>query len=269
MKIKHMSQVTTGCLLVAALAAIPTVAQVAPPDRPAPPAPPAAVDAAPAQTVEGTVDGFNRDPRGRLNSVVVKTADGKLAQFNLPPDLGDVAMHIAADGQKVTVVGSAERTVGDRTIYRLSKLTGADGKSSLTAPAPGVPEPAETVEGTVRRLNISGHGEVDGALLDSGDYVHTGVEAGAGLTVGGKLSVTGVAHPMADGHRAVEADTVNGRPVPRPPVRPEPGPRPHLEAAPGEATPPAPPAPGAVRPPVPPAPGAPAPTPRPVPPADR
>jgi hypothetical protein len=255
---KHISQLSTGFLFLAALAAVPAVAQPAPPDRPAPPAPPAVVDVAPAQTVDGTVDGFNRDPRGHINSVVVKTADGKLIQFNMAPDLGDLAKHIASEGQRVTAVGSPERTVGDRTIYRLSKLTGADGKASLTAPTPGMPEPTDTIEGTVKRLNFSPRGEVDGALLGNGDYVHTGVEAGAGLTLGGKLSVTGVTHSMADGHRAVEADTVNGRAVPRPTARPEhapgqkPGPRPDgmtppPPPAPDDAAAPAPPAPPAGR----------------------
>jgi hypothetical protein len=266
MKFKQLSQVTTGGLMFAALAGIPAIAQSAPPDRPAPPVPPVTADATPAQTIEGMVDGFNRDPRGQVNSIQVKTSDGKLYQFNLPPDLGDVALHIAADGQRVSVVGSPERTVGDRTIFRLSKLTGADGKSSLTAPTPGMPEPTETIEGTVRRLNFSPDGQVDGAMLDSGDYVHTGFEAGTGLIVGGKLSVTGLARPMSDSHRVVEADTVNGRPVPRPPVRPGSGPE--VKARPHGVTPPAPPAPEAATPPVPPAPDAAAPAP-PAPPAAR
>ena len=244
---KRASQVTASCLLVAAIAAMPAVAQLVSPVPPrAPPAPPP-VDAAPAQTVEGTVDGFNRDPRGRVDSVVVKAADGKLDQFNLPPDLGDVAVHVAAEGHRVTAVGSPERMVGDRTIFRLSKLTGADGKAALTAPTPGVPEPTETVEGTVRRLNVSPRGEVDGAVLDGGDYVHTGPAAAAGLSVGGKVSVVGVARPMADGHRAVEATTVNGRAVPHPPAGPGPAP----------GTVPPLPTPGAVPPGVPPAPPAP------------
>jgi hypothetical protein len=248
MELKSMSQVAYGCLLLAAVAAVPSIAQPAPPVPPVPPD--LVLDAMPPQTIEGTIDGFNRDPHGRVSSVVVKTAYGKLDQFNLPPDLGEVAIHIATDGQRVTVVGSPERTVGDRTIFRLSKLTGGDGKSTLTAPTPGVPEPTETIEGTVRRLNVSNRGDVDGALLDSGDYIHTGVEAGTGLSVGGKLSVKGVAHPMVDGHRAVEADTVNGRPVPHPPVRPTAGPGP--KAGPDGMIPPAPPIPGAVPPPAPP-----------------
>jgi hypothetical protein len=253
MKINRMSEFATSCLLFAALDAVPAGAQSGPPDRPIPPVPPPAVDTSPAQTVEGTVDGFNRDPAGHFNSVVIKTTDGKLDQFNFPPDLGDAAIHIASDGQKVTVVGSPERAVGDRTIFRLSKLTGADGRSSVTAPVPGVPQPTETIEGTVRRLNFSGHGEVDGATLDSGDFIHTGVEAGAGLMVGGKLSVTGIARPTADGHRAIEAETVDGRRVPRPPVHPDFGPRPKVEA--DGVTPPPPPAPdgAAPKPPVPPA----------------
>jgi hypothetical protein len=238
-------RVTAGCLLAAALAAVPALKLLAAPVAPPPPpvAPPPPVDAAPPQTVEGTVDGFNRDPRGRVNSVVVKGADGKLDQFNLPPDLGDVAVRIAADGQRVTAVGSPERMVGDRTLFRLTKLTGADGKATLTTPTPGVPEPTETVEGTVHQLNFSPRGEVDGAVLDNGDFIHTGPEAATGLSVGAKLSAVGVAHPTPDGHRAVEATTVNGRAVPMPPP---PGPGPH--PGPGAVPPPRPPAPNAAPP---------------------
>ena len=240
----YMSRFTFGCLLLVALSAVPAVGQPAP----VPPAlTPEAANELPTQTVEGMVDGFNRDPRGHISSVVVKTTGGKLNQFNLPPDLGDVAMHIASEGQKVTAVGSPEMAIGDRTIYRLSRLTGPDGNSSITAPTPGAPEPTQTVQGTVRRLNISDRGEVDGAMLDSGDYIHTGSRGGVSLMIGGKLLVVGTTHPMADGHQSVEAMTINGLTVRQPPVPARPLPGPVLGAVPPPPMPPIP-APGVVPP---------------------
>ncbi len=222
----------------------------------------------PTQTVTGTVDGYNRDPRGRINSVVIKSG-GRLDQFGLPPDLAAGLSTIAPAGQQVTAVGVPEREVGDRTIYRTTKLTGAGGKE-IAVPTPGTPPTPVHVEGTITRLNFAAGGEVDGAMLDNGDYVHTGAPAAATLAVGSKLSADGPAVQLADGNQAIEATTVNGVAVPPPPAR-EPGPRPRPEDRRplGGPTPPVPPAPAngpAANPPVPPA-ATSAPVPPPTPPA--
>jgi hypothetical protein len=217
-----------GPLLLAAVAAVPVglaVAQSAPPTPPAAPAPaappPPPVDPTPPQSVEGVVDGYNLDPHGEVDSVVLKAGD-RLAQFNLPPHLSAVLTAAAPVGQKVTLAGVPERAVGDRTLYRLTKLTGPDGKS-IDVGTPGAEQPAH-VDGTVKRLNISPRGEVDGVLLDTGDFVHTGPESAATLAVGAKLTADGPAQPMLDGHKAIEATTVNGTPVRRPPPPPHGGP---------------------------------------------
>ena len=232
-----MRTTLSAALLLAALAAAPAVGQTppAPPDGPPPAAP---ADAA-AQDVQGVVAGYNFDPRGSVNSVEVKAGD-RLAQFKLPSDQGAAVAAAAPVGQQVTATGVPERALPDRTLYRLTKLTPADGKA-MSFGGPGS-EPTVHVEGTVRRLNVAPRGEVDGAVLDGGDFVHTGPESAVGLRVGDKLAADGRAHPMADGHRAVEATAVNGTPVRHPPKPGERGPKPQRPGN-DDGPPPPPPAP--------------------------
>ena len=66
------------------------------------------------------------------------------------------------------------------------------------------------------RLNFTRHGEPNGVVLDTGDFVHLkphGLRA-AGLGVGDRVTAAGPAKPLAGGAgRAVEAEEVNGTPV--------------------------------------------------------
>lgn len=175
------------------------------------------------QTVSGVVDGYNLDPRGMVGGVVIKDGD-RIAQFNLPPGMAAVVAAAAAPGQKVTFSGMPEVAVGGRAIYRFSSLTAADGKK-ITMPRPGDGQEMH-VEGTVARLNFGPRGEVDGAVLDGGDFLHVGPREAAqlNLAIGQKISVDGRAHPMLAGHNVIHATKVNGVAIDRP-RPPEGGPR--------------------------------------------
>ncbi len=260
---QHTLIASIAPLVLAGLAPFAVVARTAPPAPPANPPigspvppPPANPVTAVQETVVGAVDSFNLDPRGQANSVVLKTENGRLAQFNFPPHLGPVVERLAAVGQHLTATGTADLATGDRKIYRLTSLKGPDDKSSLVVPLPGMPESIGHVNGTVKTLNIGSRGEVDGARLDNGDYVHTGPQSAATLKPGFQLSVDGTAVPMADGNQAFEAVSINNQPVIRPapprdrlapPAPPAPGrspipPVPGVEATPAPAAPPTPPA---------------------------
>lgn len=71
----------------------------------------------------------------------------------------------------------------------------------------------EQVEGVVQQLNFAKNGEPNGALLDSGHFVHLkrrGARA-IELRVGQKLRVEGKSRGRAlAGHEVIEAATVNG-----------------------------------------------------------
>lgn len=88
------------------------------------------------------------------------------------------------------------------------------------------PEKVETIKGVVKYLNHGPRGEVDGAVLESGDFVHIGPREAqeAKLAVGQDISVEGPAMKMPDGHTMIERPTkINDKEVSRRPGRREPG----------------------------------------------
>ena len=105
---------------------------------------------------------------------------------------------------------------------------------------------AETVKGVVKYLNHGPRGEVDGAVLESGDFVHIGPREAeeAKLAVGQEISVEGQSMKMPDGHTMIEHPTkINDKEVTRGPSRrrgagPEDGPKPPRGDAPPRDAPP-------------------------------
>jgi len=82
------------------------------------------------------------------------------------------------------------------------------------------PEKTETVKGVVKYLNHGPRGEVDGAVLESGDFVHIGPREAeeAKLAVGQDISVEGQSLKMPDGHTMIEHPTkINDKEVSRRP----------------------------------------------------
>lgn len=180
-----------------------------------------------AQPISGIVEGYNLDPRGMVNGIVLKDGD-RATQLNLPPNIAAAITAAAPVGQKVSATGVPEIVVGGRSIFRFVSLTTADGKQ-YKMPAPGRDDSQVThVDGTVKQLNYSPRGEVDGVVLDTGDFLHVSPREAAqlNLAVGEKISADGHAHPMLTGHSAMEATKVNGMSIdrPRPQGRPGGGP---------------------------------------------
>jgi hypothetical protein len=167
------------------------------------------------QTLKGVVERFNYRPKGGYESVLIESAD-KLAQVNFPPHMAAEVAKAVATGDQISVVAVAGKSKGDHSVYRLQKFTTAKGEEIvMLKPKPGEqPPPGEQpkpgnvgkIEGVVKYLNYARHGEVNGAVLESGDFVHLGPH-GAELVkpaIGQKLSVEGAAATMADGHLVIE-----------------------------------------------------------------
>ena len=75
----------------------------------------------------------------------------------------------------------------------------------------------QKIEGVVKYLNDSRHGEVNGAVLDNGNFVHLGPKGAkrVKLAIGEKLVVEGSATTMGDGHLVMEEPSeVNGVKIP-------------------------------------------------------
>ena len=217
------------------------LAQAAPPPpRPGQAAPPPPPATRPAEPLEGTVASYNFGPDGERNSMMLSTADGRTFQVNFPPNAGESLAKIAV-GSDVKLTAEPTRSMPNHPVYELASITGPDGKE-MKLPKPGDEEMAD-VSGTVERLNYARDGRADGAVLDDGTFVHTGPEAAEAMQmkVGQKLSVKGRKRATMSGQTVVEADSVNGTPVPHP-MPPRGGPRPKPPAD-GAGSPPPPPAP--------------------------
>ncbi|MDQ2774339.1 MAG: hypothetical protein M3Y57_05335 [Acidobacteriota bacterium] len=145
---------------------------------------------------QGTVQAFNVSPKGAYEGLLLQTKD-ELIQVNFPQEFAAAMSDLAASAADVQLEVEAQKVDGHacHPVYRL--LNVMNGKEFA---------------GKVTRLNYALHGEVNGAILDSGDFLHVKPQGAAALKlkVGMKVKGTGSTKPMVGGHRVIEADEVNG-----------------------------------------------------------
>lgn len=163
---------------------------------------------APTATLEGVVEYLNFSPKGAYEALLIKTAKGQRVQLNFPPDWSDQVATDLRPGDRITaeVEPYGDDRPGDHPVYHLHCLRGVKGlQLGNTA--------ANPVKGKVSRINFAKHGEPNGAVLDSGHFVHLR-PAGArliDLEIGQTLVVEGRSKRRSNGQaQVVEAERVNG-----------------------------------------------------------
>ena len=176
------------------------------------------------ETLSGVVQAYNYSPKGGVEGMLVLDGE-RILQVNLPPDLGLAIALTNAVGQSVEATVEPEQEdkkhpKGEHPVYRLGSLKATDGR--VFGPAgPGHEEPV-TVEGIVSRFNYAKHGEPNGVVLESGEFLHLKPDGmkHTGLQVGQQVTAEGRARPTPLGQRAIEAEAVNGVPIgPKKPPR--------------------------------------------------
>lgn len=273
----HRRLIRFGAVALVSAAAQAALAQPAPGEPPARPAvappPPGAADPqriAPATTpLQGTVQGYNYAPRGEIEGLMLKSG-ARIVQVNLPHELAAVVSQAGGVGSEVRIEAIPAMGMPDHPVYEFYAMDAGQGRR-IKLPSPQ-DERFVHLEGSIKQLNYGRRGEVNGAVLDSGDFVHVGPAAAAtmNLAIGQKITVDGIGRPMLAGpHQSIDPTAINGQLLPKPPKpRPEasdggPGPRDrkgpkghHGPRDPDGPRPPAPPAPdgGGAAPPAPPAP---------------
>ena len=169
--------------------------------------------------MSGVVKTLNFAPKGEIDGVLIEVG-GDLVQINIPHELGDHARTLI--GQEITVRTKPEPKVeehpaGDHPVFKLAAFLDRAGEAEDFAarkqkpPPPGHAEPVE-VSGIVGRLNYAKHGEANGVVLDSGDFVHLKPDGmkKAALKIGEQVTARGKGSPLSTGGHAVDAETVNG-----------------------------------------------------------
>ncbi len=124
--------------------------------------------------------------------------DGGIIQINFRQEFAAEMAALAAEGKALNADVEPEEAHGhpNHPVFQLVSLVGHNGHFS----------------GKVKHLNYALHGEVNGAILDSGDFLHVKPHGAAALNLkpGMKVKGTGSSKPMFDGHRVIEATEVNG-----------------------------------------------------------
>ena len=175
-----------------------------------------------AQKVTGIVQSFNVSPKGHYEGLLLES-QGESLQVNFPQEWGETIAELAAPGASIHIEMEPHEKNGHslHPVYRLLALTNEkqrkfslieDGRSGNGH-----------FSGKVDRLNYALHGEVNGAILDTGDFLHVKPHGAAALalTVGMKVKGAGPCKPMLGGHRVIEASEVNGIQVDKKPKPPK------------------------------------------------
>jgi len=160
----------------------------------------------------GILQEFNFSPKGGIEGFLLHS-EGQTVQVNVTPHVGFAV--VRGIGQDVEATVEAEPATGkysdsEHPVYSLVILHGADGKVLIFA-GDGDRE-ITAVQGVVKRINYARHGEANGVVLESGDFVHLKPEGmkGVGLKVGDQVTAEGKSALMPLGQKVIEAKTING-----------------------------------------------------------
>lgn len=164
------------------------------------------------KTTSGTIISFNISPKGPYEGFLLQT-QGQISQINFDKHLSPTITASVSTGQVVTAKVSEEAAhpAAVHPVFHLIDLATDQGKIKLS-PTPPDPDEPYQFSGIIQALNYALHGEVNGAILDSGDFLHVKPEGAKALALvkGLKVKGSGKIKPMAGGRFVIEADHVNG-----------------------------------------------------------
>ncbi len=186
----------------------------------------------PVKKVSGTVKFFNHSPKGPCDSLIIE-CDDELVQANFPPNAADQVLDAVESGDRITVIGPPDKRHGDHMVLRAERIIVADGPTLRFGPPHGPPKgpgKMETLGGKISHWNYARGGEINGVVLDDGDFIHLGPDSVRQLELhlGQKVTARGEVRPLPDGNRMIEhpAEVNDQRLGPPHPPGPPRGPHP-------------------------------------------
>ena len=172
------------------------------------------------EKIHGVLQDFNFSPRGAIEGFLLHTDSGSV-QVNVTTDVGFAV--VRGIGQNVDVTAEPEQATAGRESApglpaRLPAWRRRQGDVIYAEPGD---EQSVTIQGTVKRINFAKHGEADGVILESGDFVHlktTGMQ-NCRLAAGDVVTVEGTASRMPLGQHLVKPRAINGQAVSKKPAK--------------------------------------------------
>lgn len=158
-------------------------------------------------TKTGTIQTLNVSPKGFYEGFLLRNDEG-ISQINFPKGDNGTLDEVFRTGEFVTMEVDQEEVQGKpvHQVFRMVRPNGATDASKTEH------DDGPTFSGRITQLNFALHGEVNGAILDSGDFLHLkpqGAQA-VGLVIGMSVEGSGHTKRMVGGHLVIDADDVNG-----------------------------------------------------------
>ena len=154
-------------------------------------------------------------PKGTIEGVMLTADDADMQiVFDKEDESAAAAFEGVVAGQEVEVevkpAKPSDKGESAHAVYQLERVRSIEGAAASSTP--------EAFTGTVVRLNYARHGQPNGVILDTGDFVHTKPHGMAklALTIGQKVKAKGSARRLSVGTgRVIEATAVNGKTIER------------------------------------------------------
>ena len=150
-------------------------------------------------------------PKGSIEGAMVMHK-GKVVQVTARPDMAEALARDALPGKRLRVLAvpdhSPKTKDSPHPVYRIEAIANAAGEPiEMSDVGPG----HVLVQGVVESLHFARHGQPNGVILKSGEFIHLGplgMEK-AGLKDGSAVSATGEMRTTRLGTRLLDAHRVN------------------------------------------------------------
>lgn len=167
--------------------------------------------AKPSELISGTCRQLLFSPKGGIEGALVKVK-GEIVQISVTPDLGAALARATGPGKRLRVLAVADHSPktadGAHPVYKFESLADAAG---VAIEWPEFDDTATSIKGVVAALHYARHGEPNGVVLETGEFIHLRPHGMAlvGLGVGSKINAVGEERMTILGTRMLEAQQVN------------------------------------------------------------
>ena len=165
-----------------------------------------------SEFIVGTSKHLLFSPKGGIEGVLLKVGRA-VVQITIEPGIGAIFAGLAAPGKRVRLLASPDRSPKTKhaahPVFQFESLADAEGRE---IELPDEDNTNATVKGVVATVHFARHGQPNGVVLESGEFVHLrpdGMQQ-LELTIGMKVTAIGALRMTVLGTRLLEARRVNG-----------------------------------------------------------
>ena len=162
-----------------------------------------------SELISGTCQQLLFSPKGGIEGALVKVK-GAVVQVSMHPDTGAALARRIGPGKRLRVLAvvdhSPKTSDAAHPVYQLEALADAVGAA---IDWPDTDPTHSTVKGVVASLHYARHGQPNGVVLETGEFIHLrphgmallGLGVGAKVTAVGALRMTVLGTPLLEAHQ--------------------------------------------------------------------